>query len=201
MSDQTAGPGGPLPTATPTPEQQPARQPAAGSGLPPTPDRLADGVERPVDRRWLTVSRIGGAIGVAALALITGIAGVIVLSAKDFSLLPLVGGLWLLLVVVLFLLAMLWPGLRYRHLRYSLDGQALRIRRGVFWRSEIAVPRSRVQHTDVNRGPVERAFELATLVVFTAGTEHSSVSLPGLAYERAQGLRDRLIEGGEDDAV
>ena len=75
------------------------------------------------------------------------------------------------------------------------------IRRGVVWRSEISVPRSRVQHTDVSQGPLQRRFGLATLILHTAGTHHASVSLAGLPHAAALAIRDYLIEGGAGDVV
>ena len=95
----------------------------------------------------------------------------------------------------------LWPGWRYRHTRYRLDSQGLTIRRGVYWRSLTSVPKSRVQHTDVLQGPLQRRFELATLVVHTAGTQNASVSLDGVSYVDALPLRDALIDQGDRDDV
>ncbi len=76
----------------------------------------------------------------------------------------------------------------------------------VFWSclasSVVTVPRSRVQHTDVSQGPIERTYDLATLIIYTAGTHYASISLGGLSHETALFIRDHLIAGGEkDDAV
>jgi uncharacterized protein len=71
----------------------------------------------------------------------------------------------------------------------------------VVWRRIINVPRSRVQHTDVSQGPLERSHELSTLIVHTAGTEHARVALPGLARATALGLRDQLLPRDDRDAV
>ena len=70
---------------------------------------------------------------------------------------------------------------------------------GIFWRSETFVPRTRVQHTDVVQGPLQRLFELATLIVHTAGTQDASVGLGGLSYETALPIRDFLIGGDEEE--
>ncbi len=94
-----------------------------------------------------------------------------------------------------------WPGVRYRHASYRVAERGLWIRRGVLWRSEISVPKSRVQHTDVSQGPLQRRFDLATLVLHTAGTQHAAVALGGLSHSAALAIRDYLIEGGTDDAV
>jgi membrane protein YdbS with pleckstrin-like domain len=61
------------------------------------------------------------------------------------------------------------------------------------------VPGSRVQHLDIRRGPLERHFRLATLVIHTAGTRHSEVSVSGLDNGDAERLRDHLARQTDDD--
>jgi uncharacterized protein len=108
---------------------------------------------------------------------------------------------WLLLTGLLAWSAYAWPPLQYRYTAYMLDERGIEIRAGVVWRAIMNVPRSRVQHIDVSQGPLERAFGLGRLVIYTAGTEHSRVELPGLAYDVAFALRDHLLPKGQDDAV
>lgn len=93
---------------------------------------------------------------------------------------------------------------RTRRVRYALLGEGLRIRRGLCFWHEIALPRRRVQHLDLERGPIERNLGLATLVIHTAGTRHNAVRLAGLDAQRALALRDALLpneNGASDDAV
>ena len=45
------------------------------------------------------------------------------------------------------------------------------------------------------------AFGLGTLVIYTAGTDHARVELPGLPHTRALAIRDHLLPAGGDDAV
>ncbi len=85
------------------------------------------------------------------------------------------------------------PVLAYRHSSFRLDAEGIEIRRGIFFRSVITVPRSRVQHTDVSQGPFERRHGLGTLQIFTAGAMHAHVPLDGLAHERALEIRDALL--------
>ena len=94
-----------------------------------------------------------------------------------------------------------WPVVAYRHASYRLEDQSLTIRLGVVWRRVITVPRSRVQHTDVAQGPIERHYGLGTLIIHTAGTSHARVQLPGLDYETACRVRDHLLPGDGGDAV
>ena len=94
-----------------------------------------------------------------------------------------------------------WPAIHYRHLTYRVDETGLRIRSGVVWRKIASVPTTRVQHTDVSQGPLQRHYELATLTVHTAGTQNAKIDLAGLEHGVANRLRDHLLPDDRDDAV
>ena len=180
-----------------TADLPPAGSPDAvsGAGLPDTGEG-----DRALDPASVTAARLAGAIGVAA-GLLSGLVAVLVAAVAT----PL-GGLAaaglgagvLMLSAAGAAACYLWPAVRYRHVRYRLDAHGVTIRRGVVWHTVTSVPTSRVQHTDVSRGPVERYFDLATLVIHTAGTRDASVALGGLGHRAALALRDRLIEAGGD---
>jgi membrane protein YdbS with pleckstrin-like domain len=108
---------------------------------------------------------------------------------------------WLVVTATVAWLSYKWPVLEYRHTSYTLDDNGIEIRSGVFWRQVTTVPRSRVQHTDVSQGPMERAYDLGRLVIYTAGTDHSRVELPGLNHGVALKIRNHLLPHGGDDAV
>ena len=156
------------------------------------------GADRALDPASVTAARLAGAIGMAvgassALAAVLVAAVVTPLGAVAAAGL---GAAVLALTAVGAAASYLWPAVRYRHIRYRLDAHGVTIRRGVVWRTVTSVPTSRVQHTDVSRGPLERYFDLATLVIHTAGTRDASVALSGLGHREAVALRDRLIEAG-----
>ncbi|MCE7032090.1 PH domain-containing protein [Lysobacter sp. GX 14042] len=88
---------------------------------------------------------------------------------------------------------------QYRRTFWRLDRQGLAVRRGHLWWRENRVPATRVQHLDIQRGPLQRRRGLATLVVHTAGTANSSVTVPHLDAADAEYLRDRLSRQIEDD--
>ncbi|MEL7446437.1 MAG: PH domain-containing protein, partial [Pseudomonadota bacterium] len=75
---------------------------------------------------------------------------------------------------------------------YAMSDDRLRVVRGIFWRSDAVVPFGRVQHIDVNQGPIERFLNIATLTVHTAGTHNSSVHLPGLEHGLASEMREEI---------
>jgi uncharacterized protein len=91
--------------------------------------------------------------------------------------------------------------LYWQRYRYAEVTDGLLIESGVWWRKRTLVPRSRVQHTDVKHGPLQRRMGLATLVVHTAATRQQAIEVPGLTEAHAETLRDDLLGRGGDDAV
>jgi membrane protein YdbS with pleckstrin-like domain len=124
---------------------------------------------------WVPVS-IGAIIADFLLLAGTQVAGLFA------ALVPLIG---LLSVVII-------PGRRYQRLAFALHPTMLQVVRGWLFHTDTMVPLVRVQHIDVTRGPLDKAFGTASLIVHTAGTHNNIVTLPGLAPERASAIRDEI---------
>lgn len=140
-------------------------------------------------RLFVATTAFGFALPFAITAAVSGVAAVLPLPAW---LLP--GG------VVLAAAFGGWLGWRrHRYTGWLLDADGFGLRRGRLWQSDTRVPGSRVQHLDIRRGPLERRFGLSTLVIHTAGTRNSSVSVSGLDAGDAERLRDHLARQTDDD--
>ena len=166
------------------PPSLPAAPPATGSDWQPLP------------RRGAPFAAIGAGLASMSILLLAG--GLLSLLLRNPWWLPTA-----LIAAAVGLLGGAWIGWR-RHRRtfWRLDDQALGVRRGHLWLSESHVPVSRVQHLDLRRGPLQRAANLATLVVHTAGTRMNTVAIAGLAQDDAERLRDRLARQlDHDDAL
>jgi len=164
---------------------------------------IADGVERRLDPRAVDLERAAGwiATGVTSFGLLVGLAILLIqASLPRWSTVPFAVA-WCAATLALGLGLHRWAEIAHRHISYRVDGQGIEIRKGVFWRAVISVPRSRVQHTDVSQGPLERGYGLGTLVVYTAGTDYARVELPGLDHATALRIRDHLLPREGDDAV
>jgi len=96
--------------------------------------------------------------------------------------------------VALAVLALVWVHLRHRVWVYRVREDSLYLRRGVVTQVDSVVPYVRIQHVDTQRGPMERALGLSTLVVYTAGSRGADVSIPGLQTDEAQDLQQRVKE-------
>lgn len=176
------------------PEMQPERDASPPSAVAPAlvPEDFGALQSLHPNARW------GMRLGAAVMALLPLLPTLLIAQSK----LPMSQALLLVGVVALLLqlLAWLYSGARFNRTRFALDVDGLLIQRGVFWYSETRVPRSRVQHTDINRGPIDRWLGLAELKVHTAGTRLAAVALSGLGEDQARRLRNALL-GEDDDAV
>jgi len=75
------------------------------------------------------------------------------------------------------------------------------VRHQYLWYNDTRVPRTRVPHLDVRRGPLQRSIGLATLVVHTAGSRLDAVSLSGLELADAEALRELLARPDDHDGL
>ncbi|MGN9812442.1 PH domain-containing protein [Micromonospora sp. BQ11] len=82
---------------------------------------------------------------------------------------------------------------------YAEREDDLLVRHGLLVRRLSIVPYSRMQFVDVSAGPLERAFNLATVQLHTAAAA-SDARVPGLRPAEASRLRDRLTALGRDRA-
>ena len=180
---------------------EPLPEPAVQAG--PDPVTAPPAVRRRLDPRFVKLQRTVGGIATAILSFsLLAAAGIGWLTTErphwlSVGLLP----AWLLVTSVLAWLLQVWPAVQYRHTSYTVGQDGIEIQSGVWWRHLMSVPRSRVQHIDVSQGPMERSYGLGRLIIFTAGTEHSRVELPGLKDSVAYDLRHHLLPHGSDDAV
>jgi membrane protein YdbS with pleckstrin-like domain len=98
------------------------------------------------------------------------------------------------LALIALVVVVMAPQRIYRRLRYGLTDRLLQVVRGWLFHTDTIVPFVRVQHLDVTRGPLDKLFGTATLVVHTAGTRNSIVTVPGLAPDRVAEIRDIIRE-------
>ncbi len=152
-----------------------------------------------VDARYVGFSRMVGLIFTAILAVL-GLFGLALLWWFYLGTVWWTVGLagYAIAIMVLCLMAIIWPWVEFRHIAWRLDERGLEIRRGVFWKHHLVIPTARLQHADISQGPVQRVYGLAKLTVYTAGTFNASVELDGLTYPTAAWIRDQLIKRREE---
>ncbi|SCE85772.1 hypothetical protein GA0070558_11084 [Micromonospora haikouensis] len=188
-------PVGPPPTAPPPGPPAVAGHPASGplAAYPPGPLEPWPATVRwqsvSTDLIWVELLRLAALVGVVLLGLAVGWA---------------VSGHWLFGAALgAVVLAGAWrvvTTVRAVHVwGYAERENDLLVRHGLLVRRLSIVPYSRMQFVDVSAGPLERAFDLATVQLHTAAAA-SDARVPGLRPAEAARLRDRLTALGEDRA-
>lgn len=152
----------------------------------------------PLDPRFVPLQRLVGRITAVVLSLLALVGLIVALTPRRWLWIAVI---WLTVTVAFAWLLDRWPAVAYRYAGYRIDERGIELRSGVYWQQVVNVPRSRVQHTDVAQGPLERRFGLGTLIIYTAGTDHSRVDQPGLEHGVALALRDHLLPRETTDVV
>ena len=147
-----------------------------------------------LDPRIKSVWRINDAIGVAIAFLICCVPFLIVGAIGEEDTLWAFGVVMaevVLAVLMLVLVLVVLPPIRYARWRYQLTPEYLDIACGIVWRKRYIIPFIRVQNTDTQQGPILRAFGLSSVTVSTAAGSHQ---IPGVDNATAEQLRDRAAE-------
>jgi len=195
LQSRQAGDGHPAdttPRGAPVNEQEPEVASTTHSSEP----SIADASLRRLAPNWIRAERLSGWIFTGLLCpagLVFVVLGITVWNASTLwqTLLPLI---WLIATSLLVWSTHWLPAMSYRAAGYIVTDRDIEIRRGIWWKTVTTIPRSRVQHTDLARGPLMRRFGIAKLVIHTAGTQHATVELPGLSKEDAERIRDHLVD-------
>ncbi len=147
--------------------------------------------ERP-DPAVRTVWRVSSALSYGTLAVLGAIPyGVMILFAGAPAW-PLSVGLGALLALALLSQAVI--DRQWSHWFFRLSPETLEFGQGWMWRRRCSIARDRIQHIDLNSGPLDRRFGLVQVVIYAAGGSPVGM-IPGLTPERAAQLRQELMRG------
>ena len=147
----------------------------------------------PLNPAYITTTRIASAIGLAPLLIVAG-----VLEAAQ-RLPP--GSFFLPALALYTFLVLVVPARKYRRWGYAMGTDRLRIVRGYMFFRDTVVPFGRIQHIDVDQGPLDRRYGLAKLTVHTAGNHNSTVALPGLVHTDALAMREAIRAAIRQDVL
>jgi membrane protein YdbS with pleckstrin-like domain len=101
--------------------------------------------------------------------------------------------LLLLLWFVAYLLSLWFAYASVRQKSYLLRWHDISYREGVFFKSWITIPFSRVQHCEIIKGVIDNMVGLVELRIFTAGGSSSDIVIPGLKPDTAFSLKEHII--------
>lgn len=81
---------------------------------------------------------------------------------------------------------------------FCLRDHDIHYQTGLLWQVTKSLPYTRVQHVELETGPIERLFGLTSLKFFSAGGSGADITIPGLKEAMAQKTRDFVMAKAKD---
>ncbi len=103
----------------------------------------------------------------------------------------------LAVTVVVIGLILVWIPAFYRSLEYEICSDSVKMKSGVIWKRRVTVPFPKITNVDVTQGPFQRAFNLGTIHIQTAGAggaqgARAEVILMGV--RDLEGVKEKIME-------
>lgn len=163
------------------------------------PDLMPPGEPRKLHPAIKKVWQISAALSTVVYIALFSIPELIVYRRLDDPFLPFP---WIGPVAALLLGAytITMAGRQYENWRYTIRPHDVILSHGVLWKTQRCVSRGRIQHVDINSGPLDRRFGLVQVSLYAAGALGAVGSIPGLRPEEAEALREALLQSRAADA-
>lgn len=152
--------------------------------------RSEDVILTPIEKSYLTVMRIEWAISSAILLSIGVILSLSIKSLQEPMWITLVFGGWLLLTLGY----SLYQTKSFVQKAYALRDKDIIYRSGWIVRRIRTCPFNRIQHSSVSSSFFERKYGLATLILYTAGTDDADIQVPGLKETDASAIKEWITQ-------
>lgn len=144
----------------------------------------------PIEKAYLTVVRIEWFITSAILLVISVV--------LIFSINRLQQPIWVFLIIVCWLLLSIgytfFQSKSFASKAYALRDKDIIYRSGWFVQRTHTCPFNRIQHSSVSMSFFERKFGLATLILYTAGTDNADIQVPGLKEADAYAIKEWITQ-------
>ena len=95
-----------------------------------------------------------------------------------------------ILFVALFGLVVLYKIFGFSRRKYALRDKDISYKSGVIIKTMTTVPFSRIQHVEIDEGPISRYFGLASLSVYTAGDSSDDLDISCIKKEEALRIKE-----------
>ncbi|WP_262694776.1 PH domain-containing protein [Kordiimonas aquimaris] len=153
-----------------------------------------------LEKRYCTLLRI---IWFGVYVLILGVNGAIrYLNDNAFDEIASSGYLPLLFAIaaVIAVAGIVVPYLVWRSRGFQLRAHDIHYKHGALWRHVTYLPFCRIQHVEIESGPLERLCKLSTLKFYSAGGGSADMKIPGLGFATAAKIRTVVMSYVSDSA-
>ena len=143
-----------------------------------------------IERTYLKVLRLEWIISSLVVLVILSLLFFFIDRLQITWLMAVAGTAWLLLAVISYWIM----DKSFSRKAYAIREKDVIYRTGWIVRRLQICPFNRIQHCSIHSGPLERQFGLASLSLFTAGSEGSDMKIPGLTESHAASLREFIMD-------
>lgn len=98
----------------------------------------------------------------------------------------------LLSVVFIYSATIIIVGFKKR--KYLVRERDISYKKGVFFRKITTVPFQRIQHIEIDQGPVSRFFNLVSISIYTAGDSSDDLKIKGLDANKASQIKEFITQ-------
>jgi membrane protein YdbS with pleckstrin-like domain len=99
--------------------------------------------------------------------------------------------IWIYLSLTLsFVFTLLIKTIEFKKRRYVVREKDISYKKGILFRSMTTVPFNRIQHVEIDEGPISRFLGLVSLSVFTAGDSSDDLKISGLLKQEAEQIKE-----------
>lgn len=109
---------------------------------------------------------------------------------------PFVKSYWLYFLIIILVCAAVSYYVEYMgfaEMGFALRDKDILYKEGFLFKSVMAVPFNRIQHCQINQGPIDRLFNLSSITIYTAGGSTGDLEISGLLPENAQKIKAFII--------
>ncbi|MCF0147666.1 MAG: PH domain-containing protein [Clostridium sp.] len=97
----------------------------------------------------------------------------------------------IILIGLLLINSIVYPIIEYKQWRYTITKDKIEFTEGIFFIRKVIIPIIRIQHIQLNQGPINKILKLYNITIFTAGGLHK---IPNIEIKRAEEISEYLKE-------
>ncbi|KEH99302.1 PH domain-containing protein [Clostridium massiliodielmoense] len=98
-----------------------------------------------------------------------------------------------IIIFILIVDVLINPIIEYKQWKYIITEDRIEFVHGIYFLTTTIIPMVRIQHIDIEEGPINRLYKLAKITIHTAGGTHKIEGLPKeKAQEISEYIKDRI---------
>lgn len=100
----------------------------------------------------------------------------------------------IILISILLINSFIYPIIEYKQWRYIITHDKIEFTEGIYFVRKVIIPIIRIQHIQLNQGPINKFLNLYNISIFTAGGQHKIPNIDSIKAEEISEYLKELIK-------